>query len=229
MMLSKRFIAVAGLAVLVGAGAPGTVPGARAQWYASANAGVSILRDYDITDTFAAGNATGEVDSDNGAVFSAAVGHAWGGLRVEGEFSYRKNDLDSVRVDTITVAGVVFTALGTFDFEGDTTSYGFMANGWYDFDTGSNWVPFVGLGVGVARLNLDIQSVAGVGVTYDESDTVFAYQVGAGLGYRVTPTMTVTLSYRYFATKDPEFDDGVDKIETEYASHNIMAGLVARF
>ncbi len=228
-MLSKRFIAVAGLAVLVGAGAPGTVPGAHAQWYASGNAGVSILRDYDFTDTFTAGSITGEVESDNGAGFSAAVGHDWGGLRVEGEFSYRENDLDSVRIDTLTVAGVVFTGLGTFDFEGDTTSYGFMVNGWYDFDTGSDWVPFVGLGLGVAKVKLDITSVAGVAVTYDESDTVLAYQVGAGLGYRVTPMMTVNLSYRYFATKDPEFDDGVDKIETEYASHNIMVGLIARF
>ena len=154
---------------------------------------------------------------------------AWGNFRLEGEFSYRKNDLDAVDVKTLTVAGVVFTALGTAALEGDTSSLGFMANGWYDFDTGTPWVPFVGAGVGVAKINIDIESVAGITTIYDESDTVLAFQVGAGVGYNVTPKTTVSLSYRFFGTADPEFDDGVDKIDAEYFSHNVMVGLLFRF
>ena len=64
---------------------------------------------------------------------------------------------------------------------------------------------------------------------YEEDDTVFAYQIGAGLGYKITPATMATLSYRYFGTSDPTFDDGVDKIEAEYKSHNIWVGFVARF
>lgn len=50
---------------------------------------------------------------------------------------------------------------------------------------------------------------------------MFAYQVGAGVGYALTPQVTLDVKYRYFATADPDFD-GTDM---EYASHNIYAGI----
>ncbi len=228
-MLLKRFLATTSVVVLVGGAGLAFVPSAKAQWYASVNAGVTLLDDADFTDTFAAGSATGSIDFDPGFGLSGAAGYSWGNFRLEGEISYRKNGLDEVQVDTLSVAGVLFTSLGTFDIDGDTTALGFMANGWYDVDTGTPWVPFLGAGLGVARLNIDIESIAGVATTYDESDNVFAYQAGAGVGYKVTPTTTVSLSYRFFGTADPEFDDGVDKVDTEYSSHNIMVGILGRF
>lgn len=228
-MLSTRYIARVGLVVLVVGGGLASVPSAEAQWYVSGNVGAAILGDADVTDTFTGGNITAEVEFDTGLGLSGAVGHAWGNFRLEGEFSNRKNDLDAIDVQSLTIAGVLFTALGTADLTGDTSSFGFMANGWYDVDTGTKWVPFVGAGLGVAKINIDVESVAGVAVVYDESDTVFAYQVGAGIGYKVTPTVTVNLAYRFFGTSDPEFDDGVDKIDSEYHSHNITVGVVARF
>ena len=182
-----------------------------------------------MTDTFTGGSVTGDVEFDTGYGVSGALGHAWGPFRLEGEISYRKNDLDQIDVTSLTVAGVIFTALGSADLGGDVSSLGFMANGYYDYDTGGPWVPFVGAGIGGARLNVDVTSVAGAVTIYDESDTVFAYQAGTGIGYKFTPTIMATLSYRFFGTSDPTFDDGVDKIEAEYRSHNIWAGLIVRF
>jgi OOP family OmpA-OmpF porin len=104
-----------------------------------------------------------------------------------------------------------------------------MANGWYDVDTGSQWVPFVGGGIGAALVNLDVQSIAGVATPFDETDTVFAYQFGAGLGYKVTPNAIVNVSYRLFGTTDPEFSDGVDTVEAEYLNHSFMVGVVVQF
>ncbi len=206
-----------------------TAPPAHAEWYVSGNAGAVILQDAALTDTFTGGSITGDVEFDTGYGVSGALGHAWGPFRLEGEISYRKNDLDQVDVTSLTVAGVIFTALGSASLGGDVSSLGFMANGYYDFDTGGPWVPFVGAGIGGARLNVDITSVAGVATIYDESDTVFAYQAGAGIGYKFTPKIMANLSYRFFGTIDPTFDDGVDKIEAEYRSHNIWAGLIVRF
>ena len=60
---------------------------------------------------------------------------------------------------------------------------------------------------------------------YDADDTVFAWQVGAGIGYALTPQLTFDLKYRYFATSDPEFDG----TEVEYASHNVYAGIRLHF
>ena len=45
----------------------------------------------------------------------------------------------------------------------------------------------------------------------------------------MTSNVLVNISYRFFGAQDPEFDDGVDKVETEYFSHNIMFGVVAQF
>ena len=206
-----------------------TAPPAHAQWYVSGNVGAAILQDADVTDTFAGGSITGDVEFDSGYGVSGALGHAWGPFRLEGEISYRKNDLDKVNVTSLTVAGVVFTALGSASLGGDISSLGFMANGFYDFDTGGPWVPFVGVGIGAARVNIDITSVAGIATVYDQSDTILAYQAAAGIGYKFTPKIMGTLSYRYFVTSDPTFNDGVDQIETEYRSHNIWAGLIVRF
>ncbi len=229
-MLLKRFLLTTSVVVLVGGVGLAAVPSAKAQWYVSANAGGTILSDADITDTAAIGSFTGEVGFDTGFGVSGAVGYAYGALRFEGEISYRKNDLDDLQVNSLTLGGTTISGvLGTFALEGDTTALGFMANGWYDMDTGTPWVPFVGAGLGIAKINIDIESVAGIPTIYDESDTVFAFQVGAGVGYKVTPTTTVSLSYRFFGTADPEFDDGFDKIDAEYMSHNVMVGVLFGF
>ena len=148
-----------------------------------------------------------------------------GGLRLEGEISYRENDLD--QVNSVTGGGLVFPAAGAL--KGDTSALGYMVNGWYDFDTGTNWVPFVGGGIGGATISVDVKSVGGAAIGYDESDTVFAYQAGAGIGYKVTPKVTVGLSYRLFGTLDPEFNNGVNTVKAEYMSHNFMAGVLVKF
>lgn len=202
-------------------------------WYVSGNVGATILRDADITDDFTVlgvpVTGKGKSDFDTGYGLSGAIGHAWGPFRLEGEISYRKNDLDKLTVDSVAVAGLLFTGVGTFDLGGDISSFGFMANGYYDFQTGSKWVPFLMAGIGGARLNLDVTSVGGLATTYDESDTVFAYQVGAGVGYKFTPNTTGNLQYRYFGTSDPTFNDGVDKVEGEYQSHNVLVGITIGF
>ena len=229
-MLLKRILLTTSVVVLVGGVGLAAVPSAKAKWYVSANAGGTILSDADITDTAAIGSLTGEVDFDTGFGVSGAVGYAYGALRFEGEISYRKNDLGDLQVNSLTLGGTTISgALGTFALDGDTTALGFMANGWYDFDTGTPWVPFVGAGVGVAEINIDIESLAGIPIIYDESDTVLAYQAGVGLGYKVTPKTTISLSYRFFGTADPEFDDGFDKIDSEYTNHSVMIGVLARF
>ena len=206
---------------------------ANAQWYVSGNVGVTTLKDADFTDNFTVAGvgvtAKGEVEFDNGYGLSGAIGHTWGPFRLEGELSYRKNDLDKITIDSIGAAGLLVTNVGTFDLDGDTSSFGFMANGYYDFNPGGNWVPFVMAGLGGARLNLDVTSIGGAATTYDESDTVFAYQIGAGLGNEIQPGVIATLSYRFFGTTDPTFDDGVDKIDSEYQSHNIWAGINVQF
>jgi opacity protein-like surface antigen len=102
----------------------------------------------------------------------------------------------------------------------------YMANLYYDFQTADayrNFVPYIGVGVGAATLESDGIALA------DDEDTVFAYQVRAGLNYRVRPGLLLSLGYRFFDTQDPEFRSALGNFESEYRSHAVEAGLRFRF
>ena len=117
---------------------------------------------------------------------------------------------------------------------GDFSMLAFMANVDYDFDTGSRWVPYIGGGLGVATISIDTETDTGRS-TADDSDTVFAYQVGAGLGYEFPleegRSITVSLDWRYFATQDPTFKGDVTggKFDVGISGHDIGIGLIYGF
>ena len=225
---------VLGIGVLAMSWAAFVMPATAADgWYVSANAGGSTLLDADFKDVFpvlgVSVSANGETEYDTGYGISGSIGRYWGKFRLEGEISYRQNDLDKLTITSLGAAGVLVTGVAAFDLGGDISSLGFMVNAYRDFDAGGNWAPFVMAGIGGANINLDATSIGGVAVTYDESDTVIAYQVGAGVGYKFSPKTSVNLSYRFLGTSDPTFDDGVDVIDSEYYSHNLWVGITQKF
>lgn len=227
--MKHRFLIKASFVIFALIGGAAIAPGAGAQWYVSGNVGAALLDDADTTDTLGAASATFESSFDAGVGITGAVGHSFAAFRIEGEISYRQNDLDEAEVSSITVGGTTIGVVGTLALEGDISALGFMANGWYDFDTGSKWVPSVGAGIGVVNLSLDIESVGGAATVFDESDTVFAFQAAAEIGYQVMPSTIVGVSYRFLGTSDPDFEAGGETIESEYLSHNIMVGVRHKF
>ena len=118
--------------------------------------------------------------------------------------------------------------------KGDFSMLAFMANVDYDFDTGSRWVPYVGGGLGVATISVDTETEGGT-PTADSSDIVFAYQVGAGLGYEFPleagRSITVSLDWRYFATQDPTFTGQVTggQFDVGISGHDIGIGVIYGF
>ena len=123
---------------------------------------------------------------------------------------------------------------GPRDLVGDFSMLAFMANVDYDFDTGSRWVPYVGGGLGVATISVDTETDTGTSLV-DDSDTVFAYQVGAGIGYEFPleegRSITVSLDWRYFGTQAPTFKGDVsgDDFEATINGHDIGIGLIYGF
>ncbi|MCH8918961.1 MAG: porin family protein [Proteobacteria bacterium] len=199
---------------------------AHAQWYGSVHLGGVALEDADVTDSVPGASATGEAEFDNGWVIGGALGYTFqNSVRAELEVSYRRNEIDSVTIDTFSAGPAVFTGLGTFDVDGDVDSLGLMANVWYDFSAPGNWKPYIGGGIGIVRVGVDIDAVAGVATSYSDDDWVFGYQLGAGVGFSLNPTTVLSLDYRFFATADPEFKDSGETLKAEYRSHNIMVGL----
>lgn len=179
--------------------------------YMSANAGLSVPTDVDMTDPTLPG-ITLDVESDTGFAFGVAAGYDLGNnVRVEGEIAYQQNDLDKANLLGIDV-----------DLSGDSSSLALLLNGYYDFANQSAFTPFISAGLGAARVEINDFNVAGSGVPSEsDDDTVFAYQLGAGISYAINDQIDLDIKYRYFGTSDPEFDSTT----SEYSSHNFYAGM----
>ena len=172
------------------------------------------------------------VDYDKGYSLSFLLGYALGnGLRLETEAGYINNGFKEINVKT---PGVFTTQLGLggTKLEGDLSALTLMLNAYYDINLGSNLVPYIGGGLGAAEMSSEMKSSAG-DLLVDDTDSLFIYQVGAGLGYRIgglskSLDVTVSLDYRYLASlEDPRFKEKVtgNFVEGEFGGHYIGGGV----
>ena len=186
--------------------------------YVSGHLGVAMPSDSKVTDSTAPGVSM-NLDFDAGLALGLAVGYRLGSTRLEGEIAYQKNDVDDV---TVSVAGVGSASLNSagVPFSADVKTTSFLLNGYYDFLNDSAFTPYLTAGLGFAKVKASI-SLPSVPWTTSDSDTVFAYQIGAGLENALSQTVALDARYRYFATSDPSF--GTNEAET--GSHNLMLGM----
>ena len=111
--------------------------------------------------------------------------------------------------------GLGFTA-GTNEYTADIESWVGLANAYIDFGTWHCVTPYVGGGVGFASisvLGLKDVNVPQLGVAFgkDNTETNFAWAVYAGLAYKVTPGLTIDLTYRF-----TDIGDASSGIRTDY-------------
>jgi len=178
-------------------------------YYVSFLGGAALLRDADITDSDDDGKITTEYDT--GYLFGVALGYKHDTQRLEGEFSYQKNDFD-----TVSYMGEKETATG------DQTASTFLFNYYFDIPTKYPIKPFLTAGIGVSRIEVnDFGLPEAIGGEIDENDTVFAYQFGFGATWAMSKSLDLELKYRYFGTQEACFDD----TELEVSSHNLILGL----
>ncbi len=203
--MKKTFTSMVAALLVFLASAP--LAHAAATPYVSLSAGVGFLADSDA-----------EVDDEEfedvieyktGFAVNGAVGLDGDMYRVEGALGYQANDWD---------AFIGFDL--DDDAEAETSILSFMVNGYLDIEMPAAPVtPYLMAGAGVANVDLDIEGES-------DDDTVFAYQIGAGVGFEVSPNVTVDIGYRYFATSDVNFEEFFDDdADFSVASHNIMAGV----
>lgn len=183
--------------------------------YVSGHLGMAMPADSTLTDS----GTSLEADYDSGLALDLALGYRFGAARVEGEIAYQKNDIDDFSipgVGSLKSLGAAFSA--------DVNVTSFLLNGYYDFQNASAFTPYITAGIGLARVDASL-SLPTVGYSESESDTVFAYQIGAGCEYAIDQTVSLDARYRYFATSDPSFGT----TEAEFSSHNLMLGARIKF
>ena len=175
--------------------------GLAAGLYGSVGVGAAWVSDSDVSvDGFFDGTAK----FDTGYSVGAALGYMTELLRLDGELSYMASDMD-------TYAG--------FPADAEINALTFLANGYYDFNIGGPMKPYITAGIGASRIEISEPGFS------DEDDTVFAYQIGFGVGYELSETLILDGRYRFISGQDMEFSEGGSTVEVEIASHNLMVGV----
>ena len=236
-MRVKTFI-LATTALALSAGVAAAEPNG---WYGAIDAGYHTIDDVEF------------VSNTTGRQFDYQVEDSWAGFarlgyrftenwRVELEGGYRGNDIEAAFSPNAGIPnGIcnVVPATGVCNGpDGDITAATLMANVIYDFgDASWDLRPFIGLGAGVARVNVDTLGTLGgnrtVGFGTDDSFTELAAQGILGLAWAISDRAHVDLTYRYLMSSYGEIDTFTSTAITDQGqfegryddSHTLTLGL----
>lgn len=112
--------------------------------------------------------------------------------------------------------------------QGDVDAFTIMGVGKYEFAPLGAFRPYIGAGVGIARIRFnDVGEVFGPQGFVDGNDNALAWQVGAGASYALTPNLDLTVGYRFLDTGIVKIGDAVDvdKVRFDYQSHSVLVGV----
>ncbi len=197
--------------------------------------------------TIPAGTSLGwNTEIDDGYAINGEVGKRFSnGLRGGLEVNWAENDLKSH--DGLTVGGAnidaadvailtgatvpVGTSVGTVlnNGQGQVQNLAAFANVYYDFNRGGAVQPYVGAGLGVARVEAEYRP-SGVVVGKD-TGVELAYQAKAGVSYAVNDNWQVFGEYAYRASEDVSMDLDLvpGTIDIENKQQTVGVGLRYRF
>src|SRR5438552_11253195 len=216
-------------------------------WYLRGDIGFSNQRVGRLNNALDANNTSSvqTLNFNTAGIFGLGVGYKfnnWFRADVTGE--YRGNS-QFFGTDRITYAGGV----GTDTYHATKNEWVVLANAYVDLGTWWCITPFIGAGVGGARVAINgftdqgiVTPVPGPGPALASlafGDNVsrwnFAWALHAGVAYRVTPNFTVELAYRYLdmgdgLTGDLRTFDGTNNIVNpttfkSITSHDLKLGV----
>ncbi|MBC7770545.1 MAG: OmpA family protein [Phycisphaerales bacterium] len=140
------------------------------------------------------------------------LGYAFSnGFRAEGELGHRFNQLEPIP--------------GDLD-DGNTHAWSAMANLFYDFNRGGGLEPYLGVGVGAARIN---GQAVDAPATFEGEDTVVAYQAMIGVAMSITEQLDLDVGFRHFVAEDIEWDEGTVVGSSDYEHQAVTVGLRYQF
>ena len=177
------------------------------------------------------------------------------GLRVEGELFFARAEVAKVTYKGVNAGGKQLPITVDVPISGTADQLGGFASVWYDINTGSDWIPYVGGGLGFIRVDrgnlehdsnglaqaiVDLQTGGrapplppGTVPEISTTDTVLAFHFGAGVGYRLNDNVTLQAGYRFQTANDLEFDAknaaGTVKVASGLRAHFLEIGVRYRF
>ena len=213
--------------------------------------------------------ATATSEYDAGFKFAGVLGYELGGgLRVEGELFFARAKVDKITYGGVSAVGNPIPGLKLdVPISGAAKQFGGFASLFYDFRTDTDWIPFIGGGIGFIRVDqgdldydanrlvqgtltamrqnpasplasLSQQQFEGLlnNISVPEistTDTMFAYHIGAGIGYRLNEKTTLQFGYRLQTGSGLKFSGrnaaGTVKVDTDMRAHLFEIGFRIRF
>lgn len=165
--------------------------------YMRVSGGLSMPTD----STFSSDDFSEDVAFADGTFFALALGTEMVTVpgRVEVELSHQKNDSDNSASDSYSEGCTIMSL---------------MLNSYYDVRNESIFTPYVMAGVGLSKVDA---TVFGIG----KNELVVGFQLGAGLGIKLSDHFSIDAEYRYYMTANTQ----TDSVNLEIAGQRILAGL----
>ncbi len=163
-----------------------------------------------------------DTEFESGLALSAEIGVRYpNNWRIGMELAYTGGDIDTHNgvtlgggsIDAVDAAAIasspdplgVTVATVVADGQGDISSTGLFANGYYDFNPESAFRPYIGAGLGLAKVDVSYKP-SGIDVI-DESKTKLAYQLKLGATFSAQTKREYFGEYVYRATEDIDADN----------------------
>lgn len=186
---------------------------AESLWYLRGYVGASTLRDTELVDFC----CDADVSFDRGSVYGIAVGHEFTPhFALELEVAQRRGDVDEFAYNSEFIGG------------GETRAETLMLNAVFttDLPGAARWHPYIGAGLGVARLKIE----GDFGDPYPfERDGVLAWQGFAGVAVDVAPRWRLFGELRGFDTEDGTWGGPWGPATADWQSWEGMVGASWRF
>jgi opacity protein-like surface antigen len=213
-------------------------------WYLRGDIGFSNQRVDRLNNVLDANNTSSVQNLTFGTagIFGLGAGYRFNNwFRVDVTGEYRGNS-QFLGKDSITYP----TGFGTDVYHATKSEWVVLANGYVDLGTWWCMTPFIGAGVGGARVSIANFTDSGLavqggpilpGLAFGDNASKwnFAWAVHAGVAYKVTPSFTVELAYRYLdmgdgVTGDLRAFDGTNNINNpmtfkHITSHDLKLGV----
>lgn len=188
-------------------------------WYVGLEGGANWVDDTDFGYTRVNPPAltvtpAGSADFDTGWAAFATVGYAFEkNWRIELEGGYRSNDAD-----------IALPAGALYPTEAELTEISAMINLIYDVPLAERLDLNVGIGAGADYAKLNDNRIV------NDADTNFAYQFIAGVTYKLTSRLDLSLTYRFLNVDSPSFSDAAGtRVDTyvfdDVEKHSVSVGL----
>jgi len=204
--------------------------------YVGVEAGAFMPRDSDVDRRGAVtggiwGDWLSTVDHKMGYDLDLIGGYDFGMFRLEAELGYKHAKHKEYTVDSqaggLLPAGV--TRGATIDADGESSVLSGMVNALADFGSDDGFSFYAGAGVGLARVNMEIDQLGDSAYQHKDTDSL-AWQILGGVRTPISDNIDAGLKYRYFqANTKGDVKGHAFDARTSLKSHSLLASLIYNF